>query len=240
MIFCPIWMTCVYTVGAFSLWGGGWLATMGAVDFSGGYVIHLAAGTSGFVAAAVIGPRLQADRDSSPPNNLLVALAGAGILWLGWNGFNGGDPYFANAKRARPCSTPMSRPRPRSWSGRSFPFRHGRNWFNFSRRPNAPLHHCTKQAAGVDYGCLVFTAAAITITSEPVLDDQFDLHMNWIVKVALTTCFPLLCSGKTGNFPVLWKATDTRTRFQSSRPAPRWAPSEPPVVPHAGKPSLAA
>jgi Amt family ammonium transporter len=49
------------------------------------------------VAAAVIGPRLQADRDSSPPNNLLVALAGAGILWLGWNGFNGGDPYFANA-----------------------------------------------------------------------------------------------------------------------------------------------
>jgi ammonium transporter, Amt family len=97
VIFCPIWMTFVYTIGAFSLWGGGWLATLGAVDFSGGYVIHLAAGTSGFVAAAVIGPRLQADRDSCPPNNLLVALAGAGILWLGWNGFNGGDPYFANA-----------------------------------------------------------------------------------------------------------------------------------------------
>ncbi len=97
VIFCPVWMTCVYVVGAFSLWGGGWLATMGAVDFSGGYVIHLAAGTSGFVAAWVIGPRLQADRDNCPPNNLLVALAGAGILWLGWNGFNGGDPYFANA-----------------------------------------------------------------------------------------------------------------------------------------------
>ena len=45
----------------------------------------------------MIGPRLQADRDNCPPNNLLVALAGAGILWLGWNGFNGGDPYFANA-----------------------------------------------------------------------------------------------------------------------------------------------
>ena len=73
------------------------LATLGAVDFSGGYVIHLSACTSGFVAAAVIGPRLQADRDSSPPNNLLLALAGAGILWLGWNGFNGGDPYLANA-----------------------------------------------------------------------------------------------------------------------------------------------
>jgi ammonium transporter, Amt family len=97
VIFCPVWMTLVYTVGAFSLWGGGWLASAGAADFSGGYVIHLAAGTSGFVAAWVVGPRLQADRENFPPNSLLVTLIGAGILWLGWNGFNGGDPYFANA-----------------------------------------------------------------------------------------------------------------------------------------------
>jgi ammonium transporter, Amt family len=97
MIFCPLWMTFVYTVGAFSLWGGGWLASMGVADFSGGYVIHLAAGTSGFVAAAVIGPRVKQDRDNFPPNSLLVTMVGAGILWLGWNGFNGGDPYFANA-----------------------------------------------------------------------------------------------------------------------------------------------
>src|SRR5271156_3906870 len=97
MIFTPVWMTLVYTVGAFSLWGGGWLAGLGVADFSGGYVIHLAAGTSGFVAAAMVGPRLQQDRDHFPPNSLLVTLIGAGILWLGWNGFNGGDPYFANA-----------------------------------------------------------------------------------------------------------------------------------------------
>ena len=97
VIFVPLWMTFVYTVGAFSLWGGGWLATLGAVDFSGGYVIHLAAASSAFVAAWVIGPRLQADRDSFTPNNISLALVGAGILWLGWNGFNGGDPYFANA-----------------------------------------------------------------------------------------------------------------------------------------------
>jgi ammonium transporter, Amt family len=97
VIFCPVWMTLVYTVGAFSIWGGGWLASMGVADFSGGYVIHLAAGTSGFVAAAMVGPRLQQDRENFPPNSLLVTLIGAGILWLGWNGFNGGDPYFANA-----------------------------------------------------------------------------------------------------------------------------------------------
>ncbi len=97
VLFCPLWMTFVYTVGAFSLWGGGWLAAMGVADFSGGYVIHLAAGTSGFVAAWMVGPRLQQDREHFPPNSLLITLAGAGILWLGWNGFNGGDPYFANA-----------------------------------------------------------------------------------------------------------------------------------------------
>ena len=68
-----------------------------ALDYSGGYVIHLAAGTSGFVAAAVIGPRLARDRERAVPNNLPLAAVGAGILWLGWNGFNGGDPYFAGA-----------------------------------------------------------------------------------------------------------------------------------------------
>src|SRR6202044_666259 len=94
MIFCPVWMTLVYTVGAFSVWGGGWLSALGVQDFSGGYVIHLAAGTSGFVAAWVIGPRLQADRDHFPPNSLLITLAGAGILWLRWEGFNRGGSHL--------------------------------------------------------------------------------------------------------------------------------------------------
>src|SRR5579859_4382065 len=97
MLFVPLWSTIVYSVNAFLLWGGGWWSQQGAVDYSGGYVIHLAAGTSGFVAAAVIGPRLLKDRENPNPNNLLMVMAGAGLLWLGWNGFNGGDPYFAGA-----------------------------------------------------------------------------------------------------------------------------------------------
>jgi Amt family ammonium transporter len=100
MIFVPVWSTIVYSIGAYWIWGGGWLSQLGAVDYSGGYVIHLAAGISGFVAAAMVGPRLLADRKDFEPNNLIVALAGAGILWLGWNGFNGGDPYFSNADAA--------------------------------------------------------------------------------------------------------------------------------------------
>ena len=95
-LFVPLWITLVYSVGAFSLWGGGWLSAMGAVDYSGGYVIHVAAAVSAFVAAAMVGPRLLKDRGGKP-SNLMLAVAGGGLLWLGWSGFNGGDPYFANA-----------------------------------------------------------------------------------------------------------------------------------------------
>jgi Amt family ammonium transporter len=94
--FVLIWSSVVYTINAFLIWGGGYFAQQGALDFSGGYVIHLAAGVSGFVAAAVIGPRLQRDREVDAPNNLAMVAVGAGLLWLGWNGFNGGDPYLAN------------------------------------------------------------------------------------------------------------------------------------------------
>jgi Amt family ammonium transporter len=97
LLFIPLWITFAYTVTAFMLWGGGYWAGKGALDYSGGYVIHLAAGVSGFVAAAVVGPRLRRDRNGTPPSNLLFVAVGAGILWLGWNGFNGGDPYFAGA-----------------------------------------------------------------------------------------------------------------------------------------------
>ncbi len=98
--FVILWITFIYTINAFLIWGGGWFAQHGAVDFSGGYVIHLAAGVSGFVAAWVIGPRLARDREIDAPNNLAMVALGAGLLWLGWNGFNGGDPYNAGVDAA--------------------------------------------------------------------------------------------------------------------------------------------
>ena len=100
IIFVPLWITFAYCVNAFLLWGGGYWAQKGALDFSGGYVIHLAAGTSGFVAAAIVGPRLKKDREKAIPSNLMMVAIGAGILWLGWNGFNGGDPYYASTDAA--------------------------------------------------------------------------------------------------------------------------------------------
>jgi Amt family ammonium transporter len=108
-VYSALWISIVYTVDAFLLWGGGYFAHHGAIDYSGGYVIHLSAGISGFVAAAVIGPRLQRDREIDAPNNVAMIAVGAGLLWLGWNGFNGGDPYSAaNAAGAAVLNTNLA------------------------------------------------------------------------------------------------------------------------------------
>jgi Amt family ammonium transporter len=100
LLFVPLWITFVYSVNAALLWGGGFFAQKGAVDYSGGYVIHLAAGVTGFVGAAIVGPRLARDKNHALPSNLMMVAVGAGILWLGWNGFNGGDPYYAGVDAA--------------------------------------------------------------------------------------------------------------------------------------------
>ncbi|XP_059659120.1 ammonium transporter 2 member 5-like [Cornus florida] len=97
MLFVPLWLTFSYTITAFSIWSPkGFLSKMGIIDYSGGYVIHLSSGVAGFTAAYWVGPRLTKDRERFPPNNILLMLAGAGLLWMGWTGFNGGDPYVVS------------------------------------------------------------------------------------------------------------------------------------------------
>uniref|UniRef100_A0A803PZ37 Ammonium transporter n=2 Tax=Cannabis sativa TaxID=3483 RepID=A0A803PZ37_CANSA len=98
MLFVPLWVTFSYTVVAFSIWcPDGWLAKLGVIDYAGGFVVHLSAGVAGFTAAFWVGPRCEKDRERfPPPNNMILMLAGAGLLWMGWSGFNGGDPYVAS------------------------------------------------------------------------------------------------------------------------------------------------
>ncbi|XP_016650674.1 PREDICTED: ammonium transporter 3 member 3-like [Prunus mume] len=97
MLFVPLWLTFSYTITCYSIWNPhGWLAKMGVIDYSGGFVIHLSSGVAGFTAAYWVGPRATNDRERFPPNNILLMLAGAGLLWMGWTGFNGGDPYMVS------------------------------------------------------------------------------------------------------------------------------------------------
>ncbi len=101
VLFGGLWSLLIYSPLAHMVWGpGGLLFTMGALDFAGGTVIHIAAGVSALVAATVLGPRLGAGRIAHVPHNVPFVLLGAAILWFGWIGFNAGSALGANQSAA--------------------------------------------------------------------------------------------------------------------------------------------
>lgn len=93
--FTALWLTLVYFPITHWVWGGGWLAEMGVMDFAGGLVVHLTAGVSALIAALVLGARDGFPKVNSP-HNMTMSFMGAGMLWVGWFGFNGGSALAAN------------------------------------------------------------------------------------------------------------------------------------------------
>jgi Amt family ammonium transporter len=91
LVFMAIWSVAVYAVLAHWVWGGGWLADNGVLDFAGGVPVEMASGFSAFAAALVVGPRKDYGRAALLPHNAVYVLLGAGLLWFGWFGFNGGS-----------------------------------------------------------------------------------------------------------------------------------------------------
>lgn len=96
LIFALVWLVLVYLPVCHWVWGGGWLAEMGLLDFAGGTVVHITAGVGALVAALVIGNRNGYGSASLIPHNLTMTVGGAGMLWVGWFGFNGGSAVAAN------------------------------------------------------------------------------------------------------------------------------------------------
>jgi len=96
LIFSAIWVTLVYAPVTHWVWGGGWLQNMGLLDFAGGTVVHITAGVSALVAAIVMGKRHGFPQSAMPPHNLTMTVTGAGMLWVGWFGFNAGSALGAN------------------------------------------------------------------------------------------------------------------------------------------------
>ncbi|MFM1885623.1 MAG: hypothetical protein RL026_780 [Pseudomonadota bacterium] len=90
------WLLLVYVPVAHWIWGGGWLAKLGVMDFAGGIVVHVNAGMAALVCALVIGNRRGFPQVPMPPHNLPLVATGAGMLWVGWFGFNGGSALAAN------------------------------------------------------------------------------------------------------------------------------------------------
>src|ERR671919_2566916 len=96
LAFIVLWTLFVYAPIAHWVWGGGWLMSRGVLDFAGGTVVHINAGVSALVAALVLGVRKDYGRQAILPHNVPFVLLGAGLLWFGWFGFNGGSALAAN------------------------------------------------------------------------------------------------------------------------------------------------
>jgi len=96
LLFSGIWLVLVYGPVTHWVWGGGWLGEMGVLDFAGGLVVHVTAGVAALVCAIVLAPRKGFNHVPMPPHNLTMTMTGAGMLWVGWFGFNGGSALAAN------------------------------------------------------------------------------------------------------------------------------------------------
>jgi Amt family ammonium transporter len=100
LLFSALWLLLVYVPITHWVWGGGWLGEMGLYDFAGGTVVHITAGVAALVAALVLGPRRGFPTTAMPPHNMTMTVMGAGMLWVGWFGFNGGSALAANGDAA--------------------------------------------------------------------------------------------------------------------------------------------
>ena len=100
LLFSTIWSIVVYAPVCHWVWGGGWLGEMGLQDFAGGTVVHITAAVAALVAAIMMGPRRGFGSVPMPPHNLTLTVAGAGMLWVGWFGFNAGSAVAADNSAA--------------------------------------------------------------------------------------------------------------------------------------------
>ncbi len=100
MLFSALWILLVYAPVAHWIWGGGWLARLGVMDFAGGIVVHATAGASALLFAKAVGPRDGFPANLDPPHNPGMTMMGAGMLWVGWYGFNGGSALAADSSAA--------------------------------------------------------------------------------------------------------------------------------------------
>ena len=100
LIFCSLWLVLVYAPICHWVWGGGWLGGIGLQDFAGGSVVHITAGVAALIAAPSMGGRRGFGTTAMPPHNLTMTVTGAGMLWVGWFGFNAGSAVAADSSAA--------------------------------------------------------------------------------------------------------------------------------------------
>jgi Amt family ammonium transporter len=152
VLFLILWATIVYDPIAHWVWGGGWLQTMGALDFAGGTVVHLSSGVSALAMAIILGKRLGYPNEAFIPHNLTMTLLGAALLWFGWFGFNSGSALMANGLGGLAFCTTMTASAAAAFSWMMM------EWI-FHKKPSA-----LGLASGCVAGLVVITPAAGFVT----------------------------------------------------------------------------
>ncbi len=152
VIFLVLWATLVYDPLAHWVWGGGWLQTLGALDFAGGTVVHLSSGVSALAMALILGKRLGYPHEAFIPHNLTMTLLGAALLWFGWFGFNAGSALAANGIAGLAFASTMTASAAAAFSWMMM------EWI-FHKRPSA-----LGMASGCVAGLVVITPAAGYVT----------------------------------------------------------------------------
>jgi len=149
IVFSALWIVCVYSVIAHWVWGNGWLTSLGALDFAGGMVVHIASGFSALALSLVIGKRRFVKNVEPVAHNIPLVLLGTGILWFGWLGFNAGSALAANLDAANAWLTTVAA----SASG-------GLAWMLASKMKNGGRFSSVAMASGVVAGLVAITPAA--------------------------------------------------------------------------------
>ena len=148
IVFAVLWITVIYCPVAHWVWGGGWMAKMGALDFAGGNVVHINAGVAGLVLSLMLGKRKGYGKEAMFPSSVMMTALGAALLWFGWFGFNAGSQLAADgvAGSAFLVTNTSAAMAALAWMGAE--------WF-FTRRPTM-----LGIASGVVAGLVAITPAA--------------------------------------------------------------------------------
>ncbi len=171
-LFILLWGTLVYDPLAHFIWGNGWLAQLGAVDFAGGTVVHISSGVSGLVAAIMIGKR-KGFPNVIQPNSLFNTLTGAGLLWFGWYGFNAGS---ANAANGLACAAFLNTTVATAMAGLAWNFA---EWMHHRRATSLGM------ASGFVAGLVAITPACgyVALWSSPIIGLAAGIVCYWGAQI---------------------------------------------------------
>ena len=213
LLFSGLWLLLVYAPVAHWVWGGGWLARMGALDFAGGLVVHTTAGASALVIAIMLGARRGFPREITPPHSPGMVMTGAAMLWVGWYGFNGGSALAANGNAGMAIAATHLAAAAASLTWMALEWKqHGRpSLVGFVTGTIAGLATITPAsgfvgaagglAIGVIAGCVCYVMVAL-IKQKMLIDDSLDVFavhgVGGMTGTLLTAFFALPALGGGG------------------------------------------